>query len=352
MNKKIFSFLLVGMAVCAVSSCSKDDDGNGGDSGAPGVQPGTMVSDDAEANAEVAGLRIVSVGGYKYTYDENGKLETISDTYNEWTASSKDNFKIERKEAYGNSEEEETTAFNISNNHITSISSKSSYKGGEGNVKWSETWSGTLNLTYNIKGQLSSITFSYQSEETETENGVVERSSGTENGVINFTYSADNRITFIEEKYTGKWNDGEIYSREETCEYEYSSNSLNQFYQYTPNLFGDMDVTYDWEAFAHVGLFGKASSYIPSRCLVKYIGIYNGEVDEEGEYYNDGYSCSFNSNGTISRADGYNYTYADMDTRALFTSAAPTSEQINTIQTERKPHQGFMSRLRERRHRL
>lgn len=336
MNKKFFSFLMLGMALCA--SCSSDDEKGGKDSGAPGEQSGTLVGDDAEDNAAVANLRITSVGSYRYTYDSNGKLQTISDndTYDGWTASAKDNFKIQSEWKDGSEKENSTYTFTIVNNHITAISGKSTYEYEDEK----ETSSGVAYFKYNGKGQLSSI--EYSSTWTEIDEG--RKYSGSESGTVILKYSSDNRLLSVEVSDVEK-EGGEKWTYNETITYDYSSSRPNVFYQYTPRIWDDYYMDDDFDAFAYVGLFGKATSYIPARSTVEYT-----EKDDEEEYsdsYTQTYNCSFNSNGTISYADYYSYGYTSLDTRALVANDEPVT--IAKEQSDRKPRHGFMSGLlRER----
>ena len=338
MKKKI---LFAVFAVMTFVACSSDDDG---DSGAPGVQSGTIAGDDAEANAAVADLRIVSVGDYRFAYDDNGKLETISDRYGDLYLSAKDNFKIEEIDENG----AETVTFGISSNHITSFTDKWSWKETWRENEVSMTGNSTANVTYNSKGQLSSVKLSAKEEVVRKEDGKTNRYTETGEGTVKFTYASDHRITKIEYKEKGVDVDGK-FTYEETYEYVYNQEVPNLFYQYTPRLVDCVDIGGEGkDAFAYVGLLGKASSYIPSYCVVKWYESYydDGEYVEESDEYQMNFSCRFNGNGTISYADGSNYTYTSIDTRAVF---APTEEQSVTTKDGKKPRHCLLKRLSERR---
>ena len=332
MNKKIFTFLMVGMSACAVlTSCSKDD-GNG-DSGAPAAPAGTLAGDDAEANAEVAGLRLTSVGSITYNYDEAGKLVSI-DNYdnNGGQLLASNNFKVSESEESGSYTYSGTYTFNIASNHIVSMSGQDRESGDWG----SSTSNGTANISYNAKGQIATINIS--ASENGTDDG--ERYSDTWNTTIVFSYASDNRLKSIISTEKGK-EDGESYTYVEKDEFEYSTEYPNIFYQYTPRVAEMIDVVGACKALALVGLYGKASSYLPTGCTET-----GNEDGEEFGPYHDSFSYSLNEDGTIRRADGYSYSYDHVGTRAIMPFAAaesPVAEQQPVRKT-------FLRRLHQRHH--
>lgn len=334
-NLKFMAFAALAMFSLVFVSCSKDDDDNGigsaTDSGAPGEQSGTLVSDDATINAAVAGLRVTSVGPYRYTYDENGVLESISDP-GEWTTTAKDGFRLdyEFEDRYGEYEKMSVSPV-IKNNHIITISINDVFKEDRDEVQSTMT----MNLTYNTKGQYVSAALSAKAS------GVLEgiRYSESGTGSIVNTYSADGRITQTVFSFSSNYGKTSYTT---TYEYDSSSEQPNKFYQYTNHLcqeiFYGSDDLYD--AFAYVGLLGKASSYIPTRAICK------GYEEGEDYSYTKTFSCSFNVDGTISYADYYNYTYKNVGTRSFFESNEPVFGQDYMKRNDRKLYRGLMKMLR------
>ena len=349
--KKYLTFMAFAMTAVfgLVSiSCSEDDDEKGESSSS--VPAGTLVGDDAEANAAVANLRLMAVSSnytsYRYTYDEKGNLETISDMRDDWSASAKDNFKIVVGEQYDDGDWwDEVYTLNISNNLVTSYS-----------VKWNEvengehdTGTGVMKFKYNAKGQLTSVTYTADGSGSD---GWYKKIEGT----TSITYSADGRITLVD--YTElEEEDGDRDTYQETIEYEYASFSkVNKFYQYIPK-FLEEDIYIDIEdgyvnAFAYVGLFGKASSYIPTKSTYKSISHH---ADGESHTYsgtNTDYTCSFNSNGTLRSADDYgstcNFIYTTIDTRSVFDTNLPVWRQGEQAKDKRMSRRSMIKSRRER----
>lgn len=307
MNRNYFKLLIAGVIACVVySSCSKDD----GVSGAPGTPSGSMVSDDEEATALLEGIRLSSVGAYKYNYDENGKFESMD--FHSWSAKVENGSKItwEYNNDNEKNRESESYTLNISNNHIVSMS----MKGSDYYVdKWGESSSvqqGNASFSYNAKGQLASI--SYSSSESGSEAG--ERYSGSSNGNITFNYSSDHRLLSIKEIINYN-EDGErsTMTKTITCNYD-SSPQINLFYQYTPNMF--RHEFEELEGFMYLGLLGKASACIPSSYSVIWEEKYDDGESDSGSYSTSS-SVSFNSNGTIHSADGQTYSYTNVGTRSI-----------------------------------
>lgn len=348
--KKYLTFMAFAMTAVfgLVSiSCSEDDDEKGESSSS--VPAGTLVGDDAEANAAVANLRLVAVSNnyrsYRYTYDAKGSLETISDMRNDWSASAKDNFKIVVGDQYDDGGWwDEVYTFNISNNLVTSYS-----------VKWNEldggdhyTGTDVMYFKYNAKGQLTSVTYT---ADWSGSDGWYEKGEGT----TSITYSADGRIALVD--YTA-WDeeDGDRDTYQETVEYEYASFSkVNKFYQYIPKIIEE-DIYIDIEdsyvyAFAYVGLFGKSSSYIPTKSTYKEI---HHHADGESCTYsgtNTNYTCSFNSDGTLRSADyygTYNFIYTTVGTRSVFETSLPVWRQDERAKDKRVSRRSMIKSRRER----
>lgn len=296
MNKKFFVFLISGMMVGAqLSSCSKDD---GEDSGAPGEIAGALVGDDIEANALLEGKRLSSVDSYSYSYDSNGILNNIS--YRYWEGNVNGSTITWKNDQNG---DDETYTINVINNHIVSLTMKSTYRK---NNYYSENTTGSASFTYNSKGQLASI--STISSTIAKDDGKTYKEGST--GKVSFNYSSDHRLLSYKTSY--KWDDGSYEKETFTCNYS-NDPRVNTFYQYTPNMIHESFS--DMEAFFYIGLLGKASSYIPSNYIYEWIDGEDG--DEEKHSGNRTSKVTYNSNGTISKADGKNYYYTSVGTRAV-----------------------------------
>ncbi|MBR1667571.1 MAG: DUF4595 domain-containing protein [Bacteroidaceae bacterium] len=339
MKKTFLTFLMTGMVVCAVStSCSKDDDGDGG--GGASAQSGTLAGDDAEANAAVEGVRVSAVGSYRYSYDENGKLESISsNNYQGWVLEAKNNFKMQWEDEH----DTEELSFSISNNHITGASIKyTDYGLSEGTI----TGSGSASFSYNSKGQLTSISAS----SSESGNLFGEKYSASAKTTTKYTYSSDNRLLSI--KFESNFADeGENGKETALITFDYSTSYPNLFYQFTPEQCPDIvfdmggDAA-DFDVFAYVGLLGKASSYLPSGYTEEYLYEEDGEEDESGTY-NRSCNYSFNSNGTISRAGNKSYSYTNVDTRAVVIKEGTEQEVKNNV--AQKSFGRLLNRIHEHR---
>lgn len=305
MKKNFLTLSVVaGIIIAALSACVNTG---------PDVIGGLLSGDDPQANDAVRNLRLVSVDRIFYEYDESGRLTTIIDNDDDYEASADNNFKIELKNQYDDGIEETTVSFGFQNSRIQSISSNGTYRSE--NEKY--TIGGSASFSYNDIGQLSLVSCSLDGHESEY--------SATGKISITLNYDSMNRLVSAEgittgtETYGGKTSKISLKRR---IEYTYSPGWDNTFYQYTPNLadelFGDtlIPITNEvvgFNAFAYAGLFGKASSAIPSSAEESVEEDYDGKVSTRK--YTNRYSCSFNENDTISSADNYTYWYTRVGTR-------------------------------------
>lgn len=287
--------MLCGGVVC---SCSKTNP----DSGAPGSPSGSLVGDDETANAELAGVRLAAVGEWRYAYDEKGALAEIR--VDDVVLKAKDNFKL--VEDFQDDDESGHGEFTptIQSNHVTSFSTKSEWRDGNSSGKMTMS----ADFKYNEKGQLAS----WSGSNTETETYIGGQYAFSESINATLKYDAKDRLTSVDLRVTSV-EDGEKEDWQALFTFDYSHGWPNKFYQYTPIVFDvvSASVAGVLEGFAYVGLFGKASSEIPSSILLK--KIEDGETSEEKV---DGLSCELNGNGTIRRADWNEYAYTDVKTRA------------------------------------
>ena len=306
MKKNFLTLSVVaGIIIAALSACVNTG---------PDVIGGLLSGDDPQANDAVRNIRLVSVDRIFYEYDKSGRLTTIIDNDDDYEASADNNFKIELKDQYYDEIDETTVSFSFQNSRIQSISSKGAYnhKNGEDFIDCSASFS------YNANEQISlvSCSINYLGSDEYSAIGKVS---------ITLNYDSMNRLVSIEEITTGT----ETHDKKPTkvsvkrkIEYKYSPGWENKFYQYTPNLASDLfennlvtitDDRLGFNAFAYVGLFGKASSAIPSSAEESVEEDLYGRVVTKK--YTNRYSCSFNENGTISSADNYTYWYTRVGTR-------------------------------------
>lgn len=318
MNKNIFTFLMVGMAACAVStSCSKDD--GDGDSGAPGAPAGALVSGNEAVDAAVRGLRISAVGPYRYEYDESGALQGIYDSDSDLKVTVSGNVIHIQEEWEGN--EVLTATYNIVNNHIVSVSETWYDSDGE-----EPSLDGTEKFSYNALGQLASREMSWTSDgKTSSEKSV-------------FIYSPDNRLLSIESTGT-EWDEDEEEwdTYKEKITFEYETTYPNLFYQYAHDMAATICADDYGEVLACVGLYGKASSFLPSGCVY--------DDDEDGKYYHESWDYTFNEDGTLkSSTDGYytvcNYSYSNVGTRAAMEETVPGAERRTLASPLLRKHHG------------
>lgn len=306
MKKNFLTLSVVaGIIIAALSACVNTG---------PDVIGGLLSGDDPQANDAVRNIRLVSVDRIFYEYDESGRLTTIIDNDDDYEASADNNFKIELKDQYDDEIDETTVSFGFQNSRIQSISSKGTYRYEDGK----DSTEGSASFSYNDKGQISLVSCSINYHGSDGYSAIAKVS-------ITLNYDSMNRLVSSEEITTGtETYDGKTskLSLKRKIEYKYFPGWDNTFYQYTPNLAGDLfennlvaitDDRLGFNAFAYIGLFGKASSAVPSSAEESVEEDYDGKVSTRK--YTNRYSCSFNENGTISSADNYTYWYTRVGTR-------------------------------------
>lgn len=313
MKNRFFIYMLSAVAMTGVFvSCDDDDDKKDSSSDTP----------SAKSYLDVDGKRLTSVGSiFKCMYDDNGDLLSYSSDYATFEVSQKP-FKLVYQSDY--SSEVYELKFN-SLGYISSVSNTYSYKSDNEteNAKTNAT------ITYNKNGQVDNIKSTYSGEEIYK--GESDSWSGTI--VVVFTYSGSvltkvkstDNFTYVEDGQKKSATDVEEYT------FEYDSEYDNTFFQYTPN-YANAFVGDDLVGLAFIGMFGKASSKLPSS--IKYV-----EIDDDEEYEHSG-SCdcsySYMSNGAIKRADNEDYTYSSVSgTRAVVEESAPV------LNVERKANKRF-----------
>lgn len=291
---KIYRFFWVTMLLASVTigvcSCSDDDDDDGGK-----VPASTGILD------EETGLRVKSACGYDYSYDDNGRLSSISDKYANYCKFYYNSNKIEI------SDDGDEINFNVKYNGNGTISSL------EGTSVYDDS--------YDHSESTQSISFSYDG------NGHLTKISGTvkENGRDNMGYKWwDNyKINFL---FT--WNknllqkvvcieDGEeeegTYVYEDTYTFLYNDNALtnyaNKYLQY--GSFAEDYLSTVLSMFCYVGLLGNGPEYLPSGLDEETYEEWteDGEKKDYKDSDSKSYRYTFNSNGTIATSGSYKYSY-------------------------------------------
>lgn len=333
MKKNFLTLSVVaGIIIAALSACV-----NAG----PDVIGGLLSGDDPQANDAVRNLRLVSVDRIFYEYDESGRLTKIIDNDDDYEASADNNFKIELKDQYDDGISETTVSFGFQNNRIQSISSNGTYRSE--NEKY--TIGGSASLSYNDIGQLSLVSCSLEGHDSDGYSATGKLSMTLNYDSMNRLVSAEG-ITTGTETYGGKTSKVSLKRR---IEYKYSPGWDNTFYQYTPNLAGDLfgdnlvvltNERIGFNAFAYIGLLGKASSAVPSSAVESVEEDYGGKVSTRK--YTNKYSCSFNENDTISSADDCTYWYTRVGTRGEM----PAAESNDGPAKDGKTYLRLFDRLR------
>ena len=333
MKKNFLTLSVVaGIIIAALSACVNTG---------PDVIGGLLSGDDPQANDAVRNLRLVSVDRIFYEYDESGRLTTIIDNDDDYEASADNNFKIELKNQFDDGIEETTVSFGFQNSRIQSISSKGTYRYNDRK----DSMDGSASLSYNDKGQISLVSCSINYRDSDGYGATGKLS-------MTLSYDSMDRLVSAEEIATATGTyDNKTYkeSLKRKIEYTYSPGWDNTFYQYTPNLAVDLfentlipitNEVVGFNAFAYAGLFGKASSAIPSSAVESVEEDYDGKVSTKK--YTNRYSCSFNDNGTISSADNCTYWYTKVGTRGEM----PAAESNDGPAKDGKTYLRLFDRLR------
>lgn len=312
--------LLCALALTAVS-CGDDDNegdgpGNGGGGGSTSsVSVGSLSSGNAALdNALPSGYRIQAVGDYSVGYDESGRLAFI-DGRGGYLQFQDGKLSVKYSDEEGSGE---VTIKLNGMNLISEFIMKSEFK--EGNDY--EKQSGKATFNYNSNLQLSSWTSKDDWEEKEDG----ETSKGSDVCTVEASYSNGilAKTSWVEKSV----EDGESETEREEYTLNYAQDYPNPFYQYTDNV---MDAVIDADgtplsALVYVGLFGRASSKLPTSIT----NVYDGRTytDQCGPY-------TYNQYGALESADGKRYTYTTI-------GAKKSAAKAPALQQALKPF--FMSR--------
>ncbi len=323
-------FLAAAMAVgLTFTACNNDDDDEGGSGGSSNTSAGQL--DDRRGNHELPeGYRILSVGNYRYYY-ENGRLSQFYADGEYVDFSTK-----------GITIAEDLGSIKITFNGKGLISKMTySSKGSDGDFSWDE--SETETFSYNSNDQCTSISGSWK------ENGSEYGSSYSESGSGNYEFSYTGTVIkkiVMKSSYSGRDEDGKYSGSDNyTYTFDFDRDYENIYGQWTPKF---LDYILDIDdvscALAYAGCFGRATSMLPTTIYETSVEIEDGERHED----EDSYSCSysFNAYGALRQADGTSYTYTTIsnDNYVKATRAAEDALLRPFAQQPRKASLGFFSR--------
>lgn len=258
------------------------------------------LDDNKGSKALPEGYRLTAVDAFDYSYTD-GVLSRINVRDNDLEVTS-DAIRL----LSGGDETIEMTL--NKNNLITKITA--TYVVNSLNGGWNLTQN--IDLTYNSKNQLSSITG------TSTESGNEGKVSFSNSTKSNFSFEYVNKgLKKVVKQTTTSGTDvsGTISGKSRTAYTFYhdeKDTKDNVFGQWMPNVaqrilgLGDLG-----NALAYAGFFGRASNKFP---MIIYEDL-EEELNGKTTYDEDSYKCRFtlNSYGAIQKADGYDYTYADIN---------------------------------------
>lgn len=332
MNKFVIveRIMCLGLLMCAcafLTACGDDDDGN------YEVSATIIETEDGDK------LQVTRVGSVYYDYDDDGYL-----TYLKWDGTEfegSDNatkfyyYKEYTSTAY---EESMQLSYNGSGYISTMTYEGTDFYDDDEYDAFEESGS----FSYDGSGHLTKV--SYSGKYTSFLDG--EKDSESFSGSITLTWS-DNLLTKY--VYTDK-DEYETYI--ETYVFDYNDEQYqNAYKQYTPSC---IDEYFYFFAFAYAGLMGKGPDYLPR--TVEY--EYKYDDDDDDEFSPDGsttYKYGFNSDGTIdyqctSSGKSYKYfEYGDADSYSLSKALSLNIEE-EAASSEKQRRHGLFRKSSKRQH--
>ena len=254
----------------SLASCSGDDDS---------YIPSPTVT-DKDGNK----VQVTSVGNIRFSYDENGKLTSMSDSYDTYTLDG-DKFAFDADEGHAE-------VYLNSDGFITKIEVNES----EGNRKNSVT-----------------VEYSYSDHRLKSCSASGKESNGSEywkgTAKVNYTWKNGNLVQVAIDSKEEVKEDGETYTETDKMNYVFTYGTQVNHSKQLPFYMGD-EITGAEEfgaVFSVIGLFGYGPAYLP-------VGYTMSETDERDRSY--ALSFTQNNNGTINTESldghgivryGYNY---------------------------------------------
>ncbi len=280
---KFLALMLMAVPVIAFTGCSDDDDDGGSPN--PGDDTSVIITDEGDK------VLLTSNGLYSYTYDGKGRCTSVSNDGDCYTMSY-DPFKLSYEYGFYMVPSD---CYNIvpsftKEGYISKLDISYDYT----NDKSQEKGSGTISFSYN-NSRLTKISVkgsgTFRNYE---ESGVY---SYNRSGTTSFTWKNGN-LTRLRSDYSGK--DGENYIETYDANISYGS-TKNMYKQYVHYMIGYLSDALDADlmpGFAYVGMFGKASDYLPSE-VEQYVAYKDDEYEDYEENYTYILSYALNSNGTV-----------------------------------------------------
>lgn len=273
--KFIANFFMATMLCVNLSSCGDDSDG--------------LSSNPLSTLTDINGERVklTSVGGICFGYDENGNLESVSD--------SDETYYIEGNKIDMNYEGEDG-AYNINFSlnaagFITKINMSCDLKYGSYYDKQNFTYT----FEYDSNGQMIKTKANGSGK---WNYGDGDSGSAEAEGTGKLTWLDGKLIKYESEGVTSGYEDGEQYNDVEKVIVNYEYGTLANPIRQNPVAISDMCNGEMFSFFGCVGLFGVGPAYFPVSCSQTFTGDWP-------EYNNYNFSYILNDNGTI-RVEYYN----------------------------------------------
>lgn len=224
-------------------------------------------------------VQVTSAGNFRFTYDESGKLTSLSDGYRNYVIQG-DKFTISDSDDF---------YFEI-------------YLNKDGNItklQWTEddgeVYKGTTKYSYDSDGRLKKCR---ESGEIKDDEG----GSGTWTAEANYTWKNGNLMQAkIEYKENYKEGDGESWSWSFTDDYTYTYGTQVNFSKQFPYYMDDQITFFEDNIggfFNVIGLYGFGPAYLPTDYTITDVEVEDGKAQKPVTH---NYTLSFtqNSNGTL-----------------------------------------------------
>lgn len=286
------------------TACGSDDDGD---------EP-----DGPDTPTATVGVRLYSVGGTSFSYDNQGRVDGYRSRYGEYASIDWENGVIE------SSDSEDGEPINFKTNgkgYFTEFSQSWNYKEDGDSYKGS----GKMKFSYDKQGHLTKISVSMS--ESGKEDG--ESYKYEETSEIEYTWKDGKLVKGVCETIEKEDGEKDVYKTTANVAYGLKENLFNQ---YCLSLASDV-IEFDFGDFALVGLLGVGPAQFPA--------VIETEEDDNG--YNssstNNISISVNQVGLIeteSSSHGYYvYSYENV----------PTSSKVAAKKVKKRP--GSMFRMRK-----
>lgn len=324
MKSKFFLACALAAISLTTISCSKDDDDVKADVVPEGV--GALTSGTSLDNALPNGYRLASVDDCVFFYNNDGSLNGF-----DWDGESV-HFQ-DGKLVY--EFDGAKTSISLNKQGLITQASESfeyhdEYESGKG--------TGSMKCSYNSNSQLTSLSLSG------TEEYIDEGFKGK------FTFKMSCNLTYAGSKLSKVTVDieeaeaGYKETEKDNITFSYDENYPNPFGQYTARIINNCFAEMLPEPLAYLGLFGRASSELPTSMTIV------EECTEDGEKETDNHTLNcgpyvYNSYGALAEADGRVYTYTTLGgARSVSAQPAGKYQGIGLAQWMMKRHKAHKNR--------